>query len=178
MRTISEEEAISLLKKYSNSEESFKRVLEHVKAVQRAAVRIAEKCKGIDMYKIKIGSLLHDIGRFSSGLGKEKLKHGIIGAEILRKEGLEDIAPICERHIGAGISKEDIIMQELPLPARDFIPITKEEKIIAHADNLIFGSTEKGFDAVIERFRKELGEEYVKRVTKLKDDVEGMYENG
>ena len=174
MKKITEEEAIELLKKHSNSEESFQKVLAHAKAVQKVAIRIAEKVKGIDMYKIKIGSLLHDIGRFSCPPGKDTCRHGLIGGEILRKEGFDDLAPIAERHLGVGIRKEDIIGQKLPLPGKDFVPETREEKIITHADNLIFDSREGTFEEVIERYREELGEGYVERLNKLKKEVEDM----
>jgi uncharacterized protein len=179
MKKITEEEAIELLRKYSNSNTSFENVLSHVKAVQKVAVRFASKIPKVDMYKIKIGSLLHDIGRFSCPPGKDKCKHALVGADIVRREGLgESLALIVERHIGAGIRKEDIIEQNLPLPHRDFVPLTKEEKIIAHADNLIFGSKEGKFERVIERFSKELGNENAKRFIKLKDDVDNMIEEG
>jgi uncharacterized protein (TIGR00295 family) len=174
MKEITEEEAIALLRKYSDSEEHFNKVLAHVKAVQKVAIRIAEKVKGIDMYKIRIGSILHDIGRFSCPPGKDTCKHGHLGAEILRKEGLDDIAEIAAKHLGAGIRKEDIDKQALPLPSMDFVPETMEEKIIAHADNLIFGDREGTFEEVVERYRKELGEEYVSRLNKLKKEVEEM----
>ena len=173
MKELTEEEAISLLKKYSNSTESFEKVLEHVKAVQKIALRIASKIKGIDMYKIKIGSLLHDIGRFSCSR-EDTVKHGLMGGEILRKEGLTDIAEIAERHLGAGITKKEITERDLPLPHHDFIPETREEKIIAHADNLIFGSKEGSFEDVVERYREEIGEECVRRVVKLKEEVDKM----
>jgi uncharacterized protein len=173
MKKITEEQAIELLKKHSTGKEAFEKVLSHVKAVQKIAIRLADKVPGIDMYQIRIGSLLHDIGRFSCG--KEIYKHAILGSDIVRKEGLgEDIALIVERHIGAGITKEDIIKQNLLLPKKDFVPISKEEKIVAHADNLVKGSREITFDEVVERFRKELGEESVERFVKLKDDVENM----
>ncbi len=174
MKKITEQQAIELLKKYSNSKESFEKVLAHSKAVEKAAVKIASKQKNVDMYLVKIGSLLHDIGRFSDLSGKAKVRHGLIGAEILRKEGLPDIALIAERHVGAGISKEDIIEQGLPLPHRDFMPISKEEKIVAHADNLIFDAREGTFDEVIERYKKELGEKSIPKFVKLKEYAEGQ----
>jgi len=41
---------------------------------------------------------------------------------------------ICERHIGVGITLEDIEEKELPLPKRDMIPLSVEEQIICFAD--------------------------------------------
>ena len=174
MRKITEEDAIGLLRKYSGSDKLFEKVLNHVKAEQRVALRIASKCKNVDMYKIRIGSLLHDIGRFSCPPSKDKVRHGLVGAEILKKEGLDDIANIAERHVGVGIRKEDISKQGLDLPNRDFVPETKEEKIITHADNLIFDDKEGSFEDVITRFRNELGESFVERVKSLKKEIDEM----
>ena len=115
MQRINEDKAISLLKKYADSEKSFLKVLRHVKAVQKVALRIASQCKGVDIELIRIGSLLHDIGRFSCPPGKGTCRHGLIGAKILGKEGLSEIASIAERHLGAGISKEEVISQGLEL---------------------------------------------------------------
>ena len=100
--------------------------------------------------------------------------HGIAGAKILRMEGFPKHARVAETHIGVGIIKEDIEKNELPLPKEDFVPKTTEEKIIAYADNLIEGSMLKDIKYVIERFRKELGEDYVKRVIVLHNEIEKL----
>lgn len=166
-----EKEAIRLLKKYSKDDVQLKKVLDHSRAVQKAALRIGKEL-GADLEFISIGSLLHDIGRFFFNPGsKDSIRHGIKGAEILRKEGLERFADVAERHIGAGIKKKDIERQKLNLPAKDFVPVSLEEKIIAYADNLIFGTEERKIGDVIERFRKELGEEYARRVRELHTDL-------
>ena len=39
-----------------------------------------------------------------------------------------------KRHTGAGLTKKEIIEQELPLPQQDFLPETTEEKLICYAD--------------------------------------------
>jgi uncharacterized protein len=39
------------------------------------------------------------------------ITHGIIGAELLGNEGLPGHALVCERHIGVGLSIEDIKSQ-------------------------------------------------------------------
>jgi len=170
---MSEKQAVDLLKKYSFDNDSFRKVLKHSQAVKRLALKIAkkavEKGKRIDLYTVTIGSLLHDIGRFScrpktSG----SIKHGIKGAKIIRDEGLDEkFALICERHIGAGIDKEDIKEQKLDLPKKDYSPKTDEEKIIAYADNLIFGYEERTINDVIKRFREEVSEKAADKVIKL-----------
>lgn len=52
----------------------------------------------------------------------------------MRKEGLESIARVCERHTGTGLTAENIREQHLPLPEQDFRPETLEEKVICYAD--------------------------------------------
>ncbi|MBF0558400.1 MAG: phosphohydrolase, partial [Nitrospirae bacterium] len=52
----------------------------------------------------------------------------------LEKEGLPEHAMVCERHVGVGLTLEDIRSANLPLPLRDMLPVTLEEKIICFAD--------------------------------------------
>jgi len=174
MKRITEKQAIELLKKHSSSKKVFEKILNHSLTVKKIALRVANNYSDINLYQIKIGSLLHDIGRFFCFSEKNKIKHGLVGAEILRKEGLLDIALITERHIGVGITREDIIKQKLDLPKKDFLPISKEEKIIAYADNLAFDKKEKTIQDVMKRFKKELGDEYVERILKLKKEIENF----
>jgi len=42
---------------------------------------------------------------------------------------------VCERHTGSGLSKEYIVRRALPLPQRDMLPESVEEKLICFADN-------------------------------------------
>lgn len=60
--------------------------------------------------------------------------HGILGAAMMRAEGYERHARVCERHTGAGLSLNDIISQGLPLPHHDLLPETLEEQLICFAD--------------------------------------------
>ncbi|MDE5791150.1 MAG: HDIG domain-containing protein [Muribaculaceae bacterium] len=87
------------------------------------------------------GAMLHDIGIFlcdAPGIechGTEPyIRHGILGGEILRKEGYPELARFCERHTGAGLTIEDIVSQNLPLPHVDMLPETIEEKAVCYAD--------------------------------------------
>ena len=173
MKKLTEKEAIALLKKYSNNEDSFKKVLNHVQAVRKVALRIANEVPNVDKDFISIACLLHDIGRFDCWK-KNVIKHGLRGAEMLRKEGLTEYALVAERHLGAGISKEDIREQGLSLPNKDFIPISKEEKIITHADNLIKGDKEISVKEAIERYREELGDKVAEKTRRLAKEVEDM----
>lgn len=82
------------------------------------------------------GALLHDIGRSVS----HSLDHAMIGGDICRELGLpEEIALIVERHLGAGQTADEYI--QLGLLPRDCMPVSLPEKIVAHADNLVKGSS-------------------------------------
>jgi uncharacterized protein len=175
---MNEKKAIVLLKKYSTDKERFNIIYGHSKKVQEISLRIAKKVKKnypkLNISFIKNASLLHDIGRFSCPpLEKNSIRHGIKGAEILRKEGLQKYAKFAERHIGAGISKKDIIEQKLDLPLKDYMPKSMEEKIISHADNVTKGDKESDFNDVYEAFKNKVNKKCADKVKKLKEEVEG-----
>ena len=175
-----EKQCIELLKKYAPTGKDFEMVLEHSKAVQKVALRIAEDIVAnghhVDVKFIINACILHDIGRFKTGKdGKNIIQHGIIGAEILRNEGLDErYALVCERHLGSGINKEDIKEQKLDLPLKDYMPESVEEKIINYADSLIFENKEITIEQVYERYRKEVGEKLVEKTKKLHEEIEKL----
>lgn len=72
---------------------------------------------------------------------------------MLEECGLPRHALVCERHTGAGLTVEDIISQNLPLPHRDMTPQTLEERLICYADKFYSKSgdirAEKPLDKVI-----------------------------
>ena len=85
--------------------------------------------------------MLHDIGIFQTNSpvldchGKHPyICHGILGSKLLKRRGHRRLALICERHVGVGISVEDIRQYNLPLPRRDMIPLSIEEQLICYAD--------------------------------------------
>jgi len=109
-------------------------VVKHSIAVCDLAMRFARKC-GADPGLVEAGALLHDIGRCRS----HGVDHAVRGAEIAAELDLPpQLGRIIERHIGAGITKAEA--KALGLPVRDYMPQTLEEKIVAHADNLIAGT--------------------------------------
>ena len=133
-----------LLKKYfDGNEKGFDMVYEHSRLVAGKALTVAINL-GFDGGALKFieeAALLHDIGVVGTGSPRlgcrgtaPYLCHGILGREILEREGYPEHALVCERHIGVGLTTEDIIRQELPLPPRDMIPVTITERIICFAD--------------------------------------------
>ncbi len=131
-------------KYYSTDTEQYRLLLRHSQQVAEYAMTLLEQRPQIivDREFVYEASMLHDIGIFKTDArgicctGEEPyMMHGLIGAELLRMEGLERHALVCERHIGSGLTAEEIREQRLPLPARDFLPITLEEKLVCYADN-------------------------------------------
>ena len=96
---------------------------------------------GIDTDFVVEAAMLHDIGIFMTEAPKifcvgshRYIEHGYLGAELMRREGLPRHALVCERHTGTGISLEQILEQDLPLPHRDMRPVSLEEQLICYAD--------------------------------------------
>lgn len=129
-------DVFKLLSKYCGENQHLYTVLVvHGELVAKKALAIAQKLK-LDVKQQKFiweAGVLHDIGKTVLG-NKPYLTHGILGREILEKEGLPEHALVCERHIGTGITIEDIEKQSLPLPKRDMTPQTIAEEIICFAD--------------------------------------------
>lgn len=132
-----------LLAKYFPAE-ALPLFLTHSRLVARKAVLTAGNhpaASELDIGFIEEAAMLHDIGvalTSAPGLGchgkAPYILHGIIGREILEREGLPRHGLVCERHIGVGLTVADIRGQNLPLPLRDMVPVTTEEKIVAFAD--------------------------------------------
>ncbi|MFH1522667.1 MAG: HD domain-containing protein [Patescibacteria group bacterium] len=146
---------VKIIKKYYNPKtEAYKILIGHSTQVKNKALQIAKKHKGANLIFIREAAMLHDIGIYLTGVkdiycyGKEPyIKHGVLGKKILEKEGLAKHAKVCERHIGTGLSKPDIIKQNLPLPKRNMLPISLEEKIICLADKF-FTKSRKYFKKI------------------------------
>lgn len=116
--------------------------MRHCRSVADLAMEIAGR-KGISATEAEAAAMLHDIGIFLTDApsiechGKEPyICHGILGGRLLRREGVaETMARVCERHTGAGITRDDILCQSLPLPPDgDYMPVTPLERLICYAD--------------------------------------------
>jgi uncharacterized protein (TIGR00295 family) len=158
------------ISKYPNREECLqilkqmncpKHVVHHILVVTELALKIANRIPKADIELVEAGALLHDLGRAKT----HGITHAVEGARLGDRLGLpKEIIRIIERHICAGIPKEDAV--NLGLPEKDFTPETLEEKIVAHADNLVEGNkrckinrsiqilNDQGLPKVAERVRK------------------------
>ena len=133
---------------YRDDEELKKVLLKHSNQVREKALQILEKSSvSLDIEEVENGAMLHDIGIFKCHApsilcngSQNYITHGITGAELLRnyaqKYGLnlEIYARIAERHTGSGLTAQNIIDRNLPLPHLDFLPETNLEKLICLAD--------------------------------------------
>jgi uncharacterized protein len=143
------------------------RLIKHVKAVSRYAVEIARSRGDADVELVRIGALLHDIGRCRTN----GVDHGVVGGKLLRSYGVDErVAQIAEKHVGAGITAREAT--DLRLPPGHYMPKTLEEKIVAAADNLIEGSRRVTVEKAEADFRAKLeGHPAVKRVRRLHNEV-------
>lgn len=168
----------AIIDKYYTEDDDLRHILlVHSRAVADMALRIADRHPelNIDRQFVEEAAMLHDIGIFrcdAPGIcchGTEPyICHGRIGAELLKEEGYPQHARVCERHTGAGLTLEDIVTQQLPLPRQSFLPETIEEQLICYADKFFsktrldrektfeqaIGSLMKFGEAGVERFRQ------------------------
>jgi len=136
-------------------------IINHCEAVRKVAIRIAKKAHA-NIQLVEAGALLHDIGRSKT----QGIMHGVEGAKIATELGLPlSIVNIIERHLGAGIPLEEAAM--LGLPPKDYMPITLEEKIVAHADNLIENDREHPIEKEVEKALKKGHTKHAQRLLEL-----------
>lgn len=154
----------SILQKYCKDDKQLHILVTHSRAVADKALEIARRHPelGADEAFIEEAAMLHDIGIVGVNApaiactGTEPyICHGILGAEILRREGMERHALVCERHTGTGLTLQQIVEQQLPLPHRDMQPQSIEEQIICFADKF-FSKTRLDTEKSVEQARRSL----------------------
>ena len=119
-----------LFDKYYPEDNKLRRLLiKHSRDVADKALGVVDAHPDLhlDRQFVEDGALLHDIGIFMTDApgihchgSRPYIEHGRIGGEILRQEGYEALARVCERHTGTG------------LPGYE--PETLEEQVICYAD--------------------------------------------
>jgi len=118
-------------------------LVNHSRLVAEKSLEIARSLSQTpDLDFIENAAMLHDIGIFKTSApaigcrGKHPyICHGYLGRDLLDQEGLpKAFGRVAERHTGAGITLDNILKANLPLPHRDMVPTTLEEKIICCAD--------------------------------------------
>lgn len=144
-------------------------IIDHSITVYERTKDITRYYDNADLDLIKCGAMLHDVGRTITN----DIRHAYLGADLLRKINIDEkICRITERHIGAGIIPQEAA--QLNLPDRNYIPQTLEEKIVAHADNLVHGVTKVDLDFVIKKWTdKNMNKESIERLIKLDEELLG-----
>lgn len=130
-------------KYYTKNSDLYNLLITHSQLVTAKALDITKGVPelDLDLQFISEAGMLHDIGIYLTNYPElycygtyPYIAHGYLGHDILVKEGLPKHALVCERHTGPGISKQEIKERNFPIPLRDMIPYSYEEKLICVAD--------------------------------------------
>ncbi|MCP9610892.1 HDIG domain-containing metalloprotein [Coprobacter tertius] len=161
-------------KYYTPGSKLYDILVDHSRLVTERALAIAKAHPELeaDQDFIAEAAMLHDIGIFLTDApdiecygSRPYICHGTLGSELLKKEGLPLHALVCERHTGAGLSLNEIIGQNLPIPHRDMLPVSIEEQIICFSDKF-YSKSDPLKEKSIDRIRKSMakyGEASVQR---------------
>ena len=136
-----------ILKWYSPQNSDYQLLIAHSQQVADMAVELSLRYNEthgevMDVDFVREAAMLHDIGMcrtyapgiFCNGT-LPYLRHGLEGYEMLMSLNLPRHARVCAHHTGSGLTAQEIIDQNLPLPHIDLLPETLEEKVICYADS-------------------------------------------
>lgn len=168
-----------IFNRYYSDNPYLKRIVTvHSVQVAKKALDIRHKLNlDLDPRDVYCAAMLHDIGVvkcYAPDIGAHGslpyLQHGTEGKKILLENGLITYADICETHTGSGITCDEIIKNNLPLPPRDFLPKTLLEKLICYSDKFFSKSgtltKEKTIEEITSQMKK-LGEGSLNRFLSL-----------
>ena len=154
-------DCLSIINKYYPENDELRQLLlKHSRQVADRCLQIAKKHRElpVDVQFLEEAAMLHDIGIYRCDApsihchGTEPyIRHGVIGGEMLRQEGFERHARVCERHTGTG------------LPGYE--PETLEEQIVCYADKFYSKSAPDHVRSVLETAQslEKFGHEGVKK---------------
>ena len=154
-------------------------LLHHGEQVARKALEIIGRAEWLkaDHQFVREAAMLHDIG-----IGRTKsptlgcsgdlpyICHGIEGRKMLDRRGLHRHGLVCERHVGVGILKDEIRRHKLPLPARDMVPNSIEERLVCYADKFFSKSSRQSNEKSLSTIQASLaryGEAHLSRFLRL-----------
>tara|TARA_Y100000588_G_C14207872_1_gene905394 strand:+ start:123 stop:1142 length:1020 start_codon:yes stop_codon:yes gene_type:complete len=142
-----------------------KKIVEHCKAVAELSREVAVKMRANPDIAY-IGGLLHDIGKAKS----KGIEHAHVGSSIAREESIHPgVVHIIESHVGAGITKNEA--KQLGFPEGEYMPKTKEAKIVAACDNLFNGSKRQTIAKRIDWLRKKDLTDAAARIERLHKSI-------
>ncbi|GAA1363507.1 HDIG domain-containing metalloprotein [Catellatospora chokoriensis] len=137
-----DEQIRELHERYAPTPEAFDLVYTHCVIVCAVAEQLLDgRRSAYDVDLVRAGSLLHDIGvyRLYDADGRldhrDYVRHGLLGHDLLRELGFpEALCRFCSCHTGVGLTREDVLHQQLPLPVADYVAETDEEQLVMYAD--------------------------------------------
>ena len=142
MRIPTEAEIIALHERHAPTPQALDLVYSHCQIVAAVGAQLLDHSGfEADASLVRAGCLLHDIGvyRLYDEAGNldypRYIRHGGLGHELLAAAGLgEAIARFASHHTGVGLTAQDVLRQELPLPPGDYRAGTPEETVVMYAD--------------------------------------------
>lgn len=142
MRIPADEEILAVHQAHAPTPAALDLVYSHCQIVAAIARQLLESPGfAADAALVRAGALLHDVGVYclydSAGrLDHENyIRHGILGQQLLQEAGFP--AVICRfaaHHTGTGLTRRDVVAQQLPLPPADYLAETPEETVVMYAD--------------------------------------------
>lgn len=165
-------------KYYSDNPQLRRIVTVHSEQVAKKALEIARTKKlDLDPVDIYCAAMLHDIGVVKCHAPEiyawgelPYIRHGVEGRKILEENGLHRYASICDSHTGAGISAGEIKKNKIPLPIKDYLPLSMLEKLICYSDKFFSKSNNLTREKSIEEVESQMqrfGDDSLKRFLKL-----------
>jgi uncharacterized protein len=127
-------------------------LLRHGELVARKALDVLDQAPWmvVDREFVVQAAMLHDIGigwtrcpQLGCTGDLPYVCHGVRGRAVLDDMGLQRHGLVCERHVGVGIRQCEAARRNLPLPPRDMLPLSLEERLICYADKF-FSKTDNG----------------------------------
>jgi len=145
------------------------RIVIHCCTVAAVAEEMLVKINA-DRRLVMAGSLLHDIGRSIDN----SIMHALIGSEMIEDMGFpQDLVGIIRKHTGAGLDEIDVI--DVGLPPGDYMPRTIEEKIVAHADNLVSDNRVQTHKHAVEKLANKGAIRGAERMERLHWELSKLY---
>jgi uncharacterized protein len=142
MRIPTGAEIRALHERHAPTAQALDLVYSHCQIVAAVAGQLlARSGFGADAGLVRAGCLLHDIGvyRLYDEAGRldqaRYIRHGVLGHELLAAAGCDEVlARFASHHTGVGLTAQDVLRQELPLPPGDYLAGTPEETVVMYAD--------------------------------------------
>jgi len=128
---LSYKEAHSLLRCYGRDTAWIRHCLAVSRVAERLSKAISLNCSH-DAEFLRVGALLHDIGRYKT---HDPVMHGVEGYHLLMGLGYEREAFVCASHVFCGMPQAEAV--RYGLPDQDFLPRTLEERLVPLIDSMV-----------------------------------------